>query len=72
MKQIIAIGGGGFGREIKDLKIEQYIVNQCQKEKPSICFIPTATGDDIGYIENFYKAFDSLNCLLAVVILKVC
>ena len=62
MKQIIAIGGGGFGREIKDLKIEQYIVNQCQKEKPSICFIPTATGDDIGYIENFYKAFDSLNC----------
>ena len=62
MKQIIAIGGGGFGREIKDLKIEQYIVKQCQKEKPSICFIPTATGDDIGYIENFYKAFDSLNC----------
>ena len=25
MKQIIAIGGGGFGREIKDLKIEKYI-----------------------------------------------
>ena len=23
MKQIIAIGGGGFGREIKDLKIEK-------------------------------------------------
>ena len=28
MKQIIAIGGGGFGRQIKDLKIEKYIVNQ--------------------------------------------
>ena len=25
MKQIIAIGGGGFGRVIKDLKIEKYI-----------------------------------------------
>jgi len=62
MKQIIAIGGGGFGREIKDLKIEKYIVDQCKKEKPSICFIPTATGDDPGYIDNFYKAFDSLNC----------
>ncbi len=62
MKQIIAIGGGGFGREIKDLKIEKYIVDQCQKENPSICFVPTATGDDAGYIENFYKAFDSLNC----------
>jgi aminopeptidase N len=62
MKQIIAIGGGGFGREIKDLKIEKYIVEQCSKENPSICFIPTATGDDAGYIENFYKAFDSLKC----------
>ena len=37
MKQIIAIGGGGFGREIKDLKIEKYIVEQCSKENPSIC-----------------------------------
>ena len=25
MKQIIAIGGGGFGREIKELKIEDFI-----------------------------------------------
>ena len=62
MKQIIAIGGGGFGREIKDLKIENYIVDQCSIENPSICFIPTATGDDSGYIDSFYKAFDSLNC----------
>ena len=62
MRQIIAIGGGGFGREIKDLKIENYIINQCPKQNPSICFIPTATGDDSGYINNFYKAFDSLGC----------
>ena len=62
MKQIIAIGGGGFGREIKDLKIEKYIVNQSNIDNPSVCFIPTATGDDKGYIDNFYKAFNSLNC----------
>ena len=62
MRQIIAIGGGGFGREIKELKIEKYIVDQSDKINPSICFIPTATGDDTQYIENFYKAFDSLNC----------
>tara|TARA_B100001250_G_scaffold246781_1_gene212149 strand:- start:275 stop:973 length:699 start_codon:yes stop_codon:yes gene_type:complete len=62
MKQIIAIGGGGFGREIKDLKIEKYIVDQCANKNPSICFIPTATGDDTTYIENFYKTFDSLGC----------
>ena len=63
MRQIIAIGGGGFGRVIKDLKIEKYIVSQSLSEKPKICFIPTATGDDQGYIDNFYKAFDSLNCI---------
>ena len=62
MRQIIAIGGGGFGREIKNLKIEKYIVSQSTKKNPSICFIPTATGDDSDYINNFYKAFDSLNC----------
>ena len=62
MKQIIAIGGGGFGREIKNLKIEKYIIQQSKKNNPNICFIPTATGDDEGYIQNFYKAFDSLGC----------
>ena len=62
MRQIIAIGGGGFGREIKDLKIENYIINQCSKQNPSICFIPTATGDDSDYIDNFYRAFDSIGC----------
>jgi len=62
MKQIIAIGGGGFGRIIKDLKIEKYIKLQSSKESPKICFIPTATGDDKDYIDNFYKAFDSLGC----------
>ena len=60
MKQIIAIGGGGFGRSIGELKIEKYIFEQASMAKPNICFIPTATGDDQNYIENFYKAFDSL------------
>ena len=62
MKQIIAIGGGGFGRVIKDLKIERYIKSQSSKANPKICFIPTATGDDQGYIDNFYKAFNELEC----------
>ena len=63
MRQIIAIGVGGFGRVIKDLKIEKYIKSQSAKDNPKICFIPTATGDDQSYIDNFYKAFDSLGCI---------
>jgi hypothetical protein len=39
MRQIIAIGGGGFGREIKDLKIEKYIVEQCRNENFTYKFL---------------------------------
>ncbi len=59
MKQIIAIGGGGFGRQIKDLKIEKYIVSQSKNKNPSICFIPTATGDD-QQNSNFLDAAEKL------------
>ena len=62
MKQVIAIGGGGFGRSIGALVIEKYILEQSTSDNPRICFIPTATGDDQGYIDNFYKAFEGLNC----------
>ena len=62
-RNIIAIGGGGFGRSIGDLKIEKYIKSLSNSIEPNVCFIPTATGDDSQYIENFYKAFDSLNLL---------
>ena len=61
-KQIIAIGGGGFGRNPGDGIIEKYIIDQSEKEKPNICFIPTATGDNEAYKVNFYSTLSQLNC----------
>ena len=61
-KQIIAIGGGGFGRNPGKGIIEKYILNQSEAKKPNICFIPTATGDNEGYKENFYSTFSTLDC----------
>lgn len=61
-RQIIAIGGGGFGRNPGEGLIENYILQQVDKETPSICFIPTATGDNEGYKNNFYSTFTKLNC----------
>ena len=61
-KQIIAIGGGGFGRNPGEGIIEKYIINQSEEEKPNICFIPTATGDNEAYKVNFYSTFSKLNC----------
>ena len=60
--QIIAIGGGGFGRNPNHRILEQYIINQTGIENPNICFIPTASAEDKSYIVNFYKAFSKLNC----------
>ena len=61
-KNIVAIGGGGFGRTVKDLRIEEYILSLSNKEKPNICFIPTATGDNDSYKVNYYDVFTKFNC----------
>tara|TARA_Y100001933_G_scaffold256978_1_gene302494 strand:- start:638 stop:1318 length:681 start_codon:yes stop_codon:yes gene_type:complete len=62
-RNIIAIGGGGFGRSLGNLKIEKYIVSLSNKKKPKVCFLPTASGDNDLYKLNFYRAFSSLNSI---------
>ena len=62
MRQVIAIGGGGFGRTQASNLIEQYILDQATKNTPNICFIPTATGDLDPYVVNFYTVFSRLDC----------
>ncbi|KPL59906.1 peptidase E [Rossellomorea vietnamensis] len=62
MKQIIAMGGGGFSMEPDNLLLDQYIINQSKASEPKVCFLPTASGDAENYIERFYKAFNSLSC----------
>ena len=61
-KQIIAIGGGGFGRTPGEGLIEKYILDQSEKDVPNICFIPTATGDNEAYKVNYYSTFSKLDC----------
>ena len=63
MRQIIAIGGGGFGRNSDADHIEQYILDQSKKSRPNILFIPTASAEPPEYIDNFYKVFEKLNCV---------
>ena len=61
-EQIIAIGGGGFGRNSNHDKIEKYILKQSDKAKPNILFIPTASAEDKSYIVNYYSCFSKLKC----------
>ena len=62
-KHIVAIGGGGFGRNNSSYLIENYILNISSKDCPNICFLPTATGDLDSYIVRFYSIFSRLNCI---------
>ena len=62
MGQIIAIGGGGFGRNPNKPIIEKYIVDQSDKKKPRGLFIPTASAGNRYYTVNYYSAFTQLNC----------
>ena len=61
-RNIIAIGGGGFGANPGQGIIEEYILKQTKKKNPKICFIPTATGDNEAYKVNYYSTFTNLNC----------
>ena len=61
-RNIIAIGGGGFGANPGQGIIEKYILKQTKKQNPRSCFIPTATGDNEAYKVNFYSTFSRLDC----------
>ena len=61
-RNIIAIGGGGFGRSLGNLKIEKHIISLARNDNPNVCFIPTATGDNDAYKVNFYSVFTQLGC----------
>lgn len=63
MRQIIAMGGGGFSMEPENLALDQYILSQTSQTRPRVCFMATASGDSPGYIERFERAFGTLPCI---------
>jgi len=62
---IIAIGGGGFGRNPNHRKIEKYILDLTGKERPNVVFFPTASAENQDYIIKFYKCFTKMSCELS-------
>jgi dipeptidase E len=62
MRQIIAMGGGGFSMEPDNLALDRYVIAQTGIERPKVCFLSQASGEARDYIINFYKAFSELDC----------
>jgi peptidase E len=51
-RHIVAIGGGGFTNR----PLDDEIFGLTGKERPRVCFLPTAFGDDAWGIVRFYEA----------------
>jgi len=61
-RHIIAMGGGGFSEDPDNLRLDRYVLQQARTANPTVCFLPTASGDSDGYIVRFYSAFSKLPC----------
>lgn len=59
-RNIVAMGGGGFGSG--NSMLDRYALSLVKADRPKVCFIPTASGDDMGYTLMFYKAYSSYGC----------
>ena len=56
-RHVVAMGGGGFSQEPDNPLLDDFVLGLTGAERPRICFLPTPSGDDRGYVANFYDAF---------------
>jgi len=59
-RTIVAMGGGGFEPPYNSL-LDDHVLglarDQRSRERPRVCFVPTASGDSDAYVASFYAAF---------------
>lgn len=59
-RHIVAMGGGGFSSGSSTL--DRYALSLVGADRPRVCFLPTASGDDPGYTLMFYRAYSAYGC----------
>jgi peptidase E len=56
---ILTLGGGGFSTsEDGSSAIDDFLLSLTGRQRPKVCFVPTASGDSVEYAERFLRAFD--------------
>lgn len=61
-RQIVSFGGGGFSMEAGNPLLDDYVLGLCERERPRVCFLPTASGDADHYLVRFYRHFSPERC----------
>lgn len=58
---ILTLGGGGFSTASEGTDrltlLDDFLLSLTGKERPSVCFVPTASGDSPEYADRFLRAF---------------
>jgi peptidase E len=62
IRQIVAMGGGGFSHEPRNPRLDRYVLGLAGKRNPRVAFLATASGDAAGYVDRFYRAMRKLPC----------
>src|SRR3954466_11436484 len=60
--QIVAFGGGGFSMEAGNPLMDAYVLGLVERERPRVCFLPSASGDADHYIVRFFRHFPADRC----------
>lgn len=56
-QRILAIGGASLGPSSTDWPLHQFLLDLTGRERPRICYIGTASGEDAGDRAGFYATF---------------
>ncbi len=60
LRQIIALGGHTLSDCREDISLSRYILDQAAVERPRVCFLSQASGEDPSYVLRFYRHFHAL------------
>src|SRR5256714_6901709 len=60
--QIVAFSGGGFSMEAGNPLMDSYVLGLVARERPRVCFLPSASGDADHYIVRFFRHFPADRC----------
>ncbi len=61
-RQIVAMGGAVLVPDSGNRRLERYILAASGKRHPRVLFVPTASGDESGYVARFYESYAALDC----------
>ncbi len=53
------MGGGGFSHDDDNGRLDDHLLSLGRRDRPRVCFVPTASGDADGYVDRFRQAFPS-------------